>query len=186
MSTRKTGTILDNIVAKKKLRLEQQKAVLPLAMLEKRASEKETAFSLIHFLTKEEGISIIAEIKKASPSKGILRENIDPTALALKYEKAGAAAISVITEQDFFLGSPEFIEKVRPIVSLPILRKDFIFERDGIIYNSKIEEHPIESEVGEIKNISHYIINNTGDLIELDKETKKILKNILYVQYESN
>ncbi len=72
--------------------------------------------------------AIIAEIKRASPSKGPLAPDLDPLALALEYQAHGAAAISVLTEQNYFQGSPDFIVRLRPHLHLPILRKDFIVE----------------------------------------------------------
>jgi indole-3-glycerol phosphate synthase len=75
---------------------------------------------------KGEGVRIIAEIKKASPSKGVLREDFNPVEIAGTYEKNGAVAISVLTEQHYFLGTLEHLKEVRRNVSLPVLRKDFI------------------------------------------------------------
>ena len=82
-------------------------------------------------------ISLIAEIKKASPSAGILKKNLDVGKMAEIYQKAGADAISVLTERKFFSGSENDLSKVRETVSLPILRKDFIIE-EFQIYESKI------------------------------------------------
>lgn len=75
-----------------------------------------------------EGVSIIAEVKKASPSKGVISENFDPIAIASNYENQGAQAISVLTDVDFFQGSLLYMMQVRETVSLPILRKDFIID----------------------------------------------------------
>jgi indole-3-glycerol phosphate synthase len=77
---------------------------------------------------KGEGVRIIAEIKKASPSKGVLREDFNPVEIAGTYEKNGAVAISVLTEQHYFLGTLEHLKEVRRNVSLPVLRKDFILD----------------------------------------------------------
>lgn len=77
-------------------------------------------------LAREDSFNIIAEIKRASPSKGELRGEVDPAAVARAYERGGAAAISVLTEEEFFRGSLEDLRKVRSAVSLPVLRKDFI------------------------------------------------------------
>lgn len=84
-------------------------------------------FNLQTYLEREKFI-IIAEVKKASPLKGSLRENFDPLGLAKAYERAGAKAISVITEENFFYGSLEYLAGIRSITSLPLLRKDFILD----------------------------------------------------------
>jgi len=79
------------------------------------------------------GPAVIAECKHASPSAGLLREPFDPVALARTYEAAGAAAISVVTEPDFFRGDPAWIGRIRRAVSLPVLRKDFIVTRRQVL-----------------------------------------------------
>ena len=71
---------------------------------------------------------LIAEVKKASPSKGIIRKDFNPEKIAIDYEKAGAACLSVLTDQNFFHGKSEYLEKIKKIVDLPILRKDFIID----------------------------------------------------------
>lgn len=73
-------------------------------------------------------LSIIAEVKKASPSKGVIRENFDPVQIALSYQKGGADAVSVLTDEKFFQGHEEFLITVREQISLPVLRKDFIID----------------------------------------------------------
>lgn len=82
-------------------------------------------------------IKIIAEVKKASPSKGIIREDFDPVKIAKIYEANGAAAVSVLTEENFFLGSLDYLRKIREVVNIPLLCKDFIFD-EYQVYQSRI------------------------------------------------
>ncbi len=82
-------------------------------------------------------IKIIAEVKKASPSKGIIREDFDSVKIAKIYEANGAAAVSVLTEENFFLGSLDYLRKIREVVNIPLLCKDFIFD-EYQVYQSRI------------------------------------------------
>ena len=84
--------------------------------------------ALRHALSNKEGFNVIAEIKRASPSKGIIRESINPAEVAVSYQAGGACAISVLTEEDSFHGSLKDLRAVREAVPLPLLRKDFIFD----------------------------------------------------------
>lgn len=86
------------------------------------------ALSLREALERQTGTAIIAEIKRASPSKGEFAMQWDPAALARIYQANGAAALSVLTETAYFKGDPEFIRRLRPVIDIPILRKDFILE----------------------------------------------------------
>jgi len=81
-------------------------------------------------------IAVIAEVKKASPSKGIIREAFVPVDIAAEYERAGVNAMSILTEEHFFMGSSEYLKEIRKIASIPILRKDFIFD-EYQIYEAK-------------------------------------------------
>ncbi len=125
------GTILDKIVARVKADLAEQQARVPLEEMRRRA---EAAPPPRDFLGALKGASLtahrearlIAEIKKASPSKGVLIEDFDPVALARAYETGGASAISVLTEPHFFQGSLDYLAAVRAACLVPVLRKDFI------------------------------------------------------------
>ena len=119
--------ILTQIVAHKRERLEAAKRIVTPDDLRATAPTGVGAGRFISAL-RHDGINIIAEIKRRSPSKGILRENFSPVEIARNYTSAGAAAISVLTEEDFFDGSLEYLHRVREATHLPLLRKDFIFD----------------------------------------------------------
>ena len=129
--------ILDEIVAKTKSKLEEKKQGLSLEELSSKIdfeNLKETNFK-ISLQNKAE--AIIAEIKKASPSAGIISDNFDPVLKSKEYESFGASALSILTEEDYFLGNIEYLKDVKAITSLPILRKDFIVD-EYQIYESKL------------------------------------------------
>jgi indole-3-glycerol phosphate synthase len=121
-------SFLDRIVADK---LKENEQLLPPERLEEFRSRIETqapARSLKRALEETPPPAVIAEIKKASPSKGLLAPDLDPLTLAREYQANGAAALSVLTERKYFLGAPELITELRPHLEIPILRKDFILE----------------------------------------------------------
>jgi indole-3-glycerol phosphate synthase len=122
------NTFLDRIVAAKLK--ENEKLLTPERLQEFRGriERQPPARSLNAALDQTPGPAIIAEIKKASPAKGLLAPDLDPLSLALDYQANGAAALSVLTERNYFLGAPELITELRPHLSIPILRKDFILE----------------------------------------------------------
>lgn len=132
--------ILDKIVAKKKERLSLAKSRVPLSALKPRISgiEKPRDFKAALKRKQDSKIRLIAEIKKASPSKGVIRENFNPVEIASNYEKQ-ASAISILTEEDFFQGNLEFIPKIKKVTTIPLLRKDFIFD-EYQIYESRANE----------------------------------------------
>lgn len=119
--------ILDKIVLDTKRRVQQQKTLLPLAELTNAISTTQHNRHLETALQKS-GIQFICEVKKASPSKGVISKDFDPCAIAKSYELAGAAAISVLTETTFFQGHSQDLKHIREITSLPLLRKDFIID----------------------------------------------------------
>ncbi|MEE9543164.1 MAG: indole-3-glycerol phosphate synthase TrpC, partial [Thermodesulfobacteriota bacterium] len=119
--------ILDEIMASKRAELKGTKESVTLAELEAKLDGLEPVRDFVSAL-KADGVRIIAEVKKASPSKGIIREDFDPVEIALEYEANGAAAISVLTEEKYFEGSLDFLSAIRERVTLPLLRKDFIFD----------------------------------------------------------
>ena len=129
--------ILDEIVAKTKSKLEEKKQGLSLEELSSKIdfeNLKETNFKKS---LQNKAEAIIAEIKKASPSAGIISDNFDPVLKSKEYESFGASALSILTEEDYFLGNIEYLKDVKAITSLPILRKDFIVD-EYQIYESKL------------------------------------------------
>lgn len=123
------STQLDQILAHTLLEVTQRKATADLAELERRAAEyRPRSFAHCLLAASEQGPAIIAEIKKASPSRGLIRADFRPTDLAVALESAGAAALSVLTDTEFFGGSLADLEDVSASVSIPCLRKDFIID----------------------------------------------------------
>jgi indole-3-glycerol phosphate synthase len=119
---------LDKIVAEKRKELEQRQKSVPLSGLEAAIELKPAPLDLAAALSGE-GLSLIAEVKRASPSKGILNPNLDAVALAKTYARCGAAAISVLTEKNYFMGSGQDLEAVKnALPDIPVLRKDFILK----------------------------------------------------------
>lgn len=131
--------ILDTIIESRKRRLYELKKQRPLGTIKQEAQDFAAAHDTKDFAAAIacSGISIIAEVKKASPSKGIIKEDFNPVETAVSYEKAGANAISVLTEEDFFKGSGEYLKAIRAAVSLPLLRKDFIVD-EWQIYEARL------------------------------------------------
>jgi indole-3-glycerol phosphate synthase len=130
-------SILEEIVKNTILKLAEKKLATPLAEIKSelaRLNLPKGAFKA-NLLNKDQ--AIIAEIKKASPSAGIISEDFDPIQKAKDYEAFGAAALSILTEEDFFLGSIEYLKEVKAITSLPILRKDFMVD-EYQIYEAKL------------------------------------------------
>lgn len=122
--------ILNNIVEAKKKQLLTQKAHTSLNELKNKikSGSGKNRISLFNALRSNKGVSIIAEIKKASPSKGMIREEIKPVEIARDFMRAGACAISVLTEKDYFKGDNNYLFKVKQTASIPVLRKDFIID----------------------------------------------------------
>ncbi len=130
--------ILDDIVAKQKIRIAQEKEIKSFDVVKKEA-ETYSSLNKISFKDslKSKDFAFICEIKKASPSKGIIVENFPYIDIAKDYESAGAAAISVLTEQNFFKGSDKYLTEVANTVNIPVLRKDFIID-EYQIYQAKL------------------------------------------------
>jgi indole-3-glycerol phosphate synthase len=122
------STILDEIVASKRQEIAERRARVAEADLERRLSEAPPVRGFRAALG-ESGVAVIAEVKKASPSAGVIRADFDPVAIAETYARHGAACISVLTDTPYFQGELAYLSQIRAAVAPPLLRKDFILDR---------------------------------------------------------
>ncbi len=122
-------TILDRIVATKWREIEAARRIVPVRDLERRVAELPPARDFTAAVGATGEIRIIAEVKKASPSAGVIRADFDPVAIATTYHTHGADAISVLTDVEYFQGHLDYLTAVRKAVECPVLRKDFILDR---------------------------------------------------------
>ncbi len=121
-------TILRRILARKREEVRERSARDPLGSLERRAAGQGEARGFVRALVSRVATgdpAVIAEIKKASPSKGVIREDFQPASLAASYQRGGAACLSVLTDVDFFQGADVYLQQARESCDLPVLRKDF-------------------------------------------------------------
>jgi indole-3-glycerol phosphate synthase len=132
------NSILDEIAGKTRLRVARAKESAPFEQVQKKAIALAVSPALpFEQALKTPGLSCICEVKKASPSKGIIAEDFPYLQIAQEYEAAGASAISVLTEPDYFLGSDQYLQEIAKTVKIPVLRKDFIIDLYQI-YEAKI------------------------------------------------
>ncbi len=180
--TQKTETILDRIVADKREELSSAKSASPLAELRARTADAPEARPFAQVL-RGPGISLIAEVKKASPSRGLLRANLDPSALAKAYADAGAKAISVLTDEKHFQGSLAHLVAIREELpeGPPLLRKDFLFDEyqlyearfagaDAVLLIAAILERSLLSDlVARVKSLGMDALVEVHDERELER-----------------
>lgn len=123
-------TVLEQIIADKRKEVEQRKKQRPIEELKEQLSILDKCRNFYKAVTKtnKRGLNVIAEIKKASPSAGVICRDFAPVTIAKAYEKCGADAISVLTDEKYFQGKLEYIDQVKHAVDLPVLRKDFIID----------------------------------------------------------
>ncbi|WP_060484765.1 indole-3-glycerol phosphate synthase TrpC [Pseudomonas sp. NBRC 111123] len=129
-------TVLERIIARKFQEVAERSARVSLAELERLAKAADAPRGFANALieqAKRKQPAVIAEIKKASPSKGVIRENFVPADLAVSYEKGGATCLSVLTDVDYFQGADEYLQQARAAVSLPVIRKDFMVDPYQIV-----------------------------------------------------
>jgi indole-3-glycerol phosphate synthase len=122
-----TGTVLDRILQARRAEVDHRKRVLPETAL-KYGAKAATPLRSFSAALERNGLNVIAELKPASPSRGVIRDPFDPVDLAQSMEAAGASALSVLTEAEFFRGSLKNLRDARKAIQLPVLRKDFIFD----------------------------------------------------------
>ncbi len=129
-------TVLERIIARKFQEVAERSARVSLAELERLAKAADAPRGFANALieqAKRKQPAVIAEIKKASPGKGVIRENFVPADLAVSYEKGGATCLSVLTDVDYFQGADEYLQQARAAVSLPVIRKDFMVDPYQIV-----------------------------------------------------
>lgn len=124
------ANILDKIITDKRIEVARRKTQVPLEQLRRRMGDMPKCRNFYKAVTKRNRrfVNVIAEVKKASPSAGVIRADFDPVAIARIYEKCGADAISVLTDEKYFQGRLEYIAQIKAVVKLPVLRKDFIID----------------------------------------------------------
>ena len=173
--------ILDKICEKRLEQLEREKRrISPHDM---RAMCGEAGYRTVSFskALRQETLSVICEVKKASPSKGLIRPDFDPPAIAKEYEQSGANAISCLTEEHYFQGSSGYLEQIRQIVSIPILRKDFIIDEYSIYEARVIGADAVlliagilsESQLKEYADLAHSLGLETLTEIHNEQELEK-------------
>ncbi len=180
----KKRDILKEIIARKKEKIILAKQQIPEEELKSRLASLEPPRKFIEAINKPRQISLIAEIKKASPSLGIIRQEFNHIEIAKIYQEANVAALSVLTEEDFFLGNMSYINEVKGLVQVPVLRKDFILDRyqifesrfygaDAVLLIAKLLT---QDELVEFSTIAFELGMDALVEVHEEKELKKVLK----------
>jgi indole-3-glycerol phosphate synthase len=176
--------ILDEIIANKKKELAETKRQTPFPEIKSKALDAGPTRGFGKELASPGGIRLIAEVKKASPSKGVIREDFDPVAIAQIFEKSGASCLSVLTERKFFQGELEYLDWIRKSVKLPLLRKDFIIDlyqihearaagADAILLIAAcLEKQQIEDYLGIAHGLGLDVLVESHTYKELDKSLR--------------
>lgn len=130
--------ILDKIISHKKTEIQEAKETIPVKVLERTMFFEGQSVSMKKYLNRKDKIGIIAEIKRKSPSKGVLAEDVDIEKLSISYMQSGASALSILTDQQFFGGNLSDLETARKFNYCPILRKDFIIDEYQVIQSKSV------------------------------------------------
>lgn len=177
-------TVLEKILARKVEEVAQRRQRLTLTELEALAAAAAAPRGFAHALMEraaQKQPAVIAEIKKASPSKGLLREAFDPAAIARSYEAGGAACLSVLTDIDFFQGSDEYLRQARAACQLPVIRKDFIIDSYQVIearalgadcillIAAALEQELLQELAGLAAQLSLDVLVEVHDVAELER-----------------
>ncbi len=120
--------ILDKIFSYKLKEVEEAKKLVSIESLKERCKDSPQTGKFSSAIKRENGIKFIAEVKKASPSAGIIREDFNYVNIAIEYEAGGASAISVLTDKEFFMGDIRYLSEIKQLVNVPVLRKDFVID----------------------------------------------------------
>ena len=173
--------ILDEIIANKKEELAETRRQVSFHDVRSKASNAEPTRGFGQSLAGPGEIRLIAEVKKASPSKGVIRQDFDPVTIAKIYEESGASCLSVLTEKKFFQGSLEYLDRIRKAVTLPLLRKDFIIDEyqihearaagaDAVLLIAAcLEKQQIEDYLGIARLLGLDVLVESHTYKELDK-----------------
>lgn len=176
-------SILDKILQRKQEEVSTARGNVPLADLRSRCRDLPATrcFATKLASVADQGTAIIAEVKKGSPSKGLIRQDFDPVAIARCYEEGGAACLSVLTDRDFFLGDLAYLEQIRDVVALPLLRKDFMIDRyqlfearaagaDAILLiAAALERSQMEDFAAEAAELQLDVLLEVHDEVEVEK-----------------
>ena len=171
------NSMLDKIIADKRDELKVRKQEVPLAALEERITQRRVPLDFGAALNQDR-IQLIAEVKQSSPSRGVLCADFSPVTLAREYAKDGAAAISVLTEMNYFGGSINHLAAIRAEVHLPLLRKDFIFDPYQVYESAAYGADALlliaailsQQQLGELLSLSHSL--GMGCLVEAHNEAE--------------
>jgi indole-3-glycerol phosphate synthase len=167
--------MLNRIIAQKREEVEHRKKSMPLSSLKERIAQRQAQLDFA-FALEGSHTRLIAEVKRASPSRGVLCPNFNPVELAKNYAKGGAAAISVLTEANYFEGSIDHLAAIREEIEVPLLRKDFIFDQyqvyESCAYGADalllIVASLSQEQLGELLSLSHSLGLNC--LVEVHNE----------------
>ncbi|MBM3249333.1 MAG: indole-3-glycerol phosphate synthase TrpC [Candidatus Omnitrophica bacterium] len=180
----KKTDFLKEVIAKKKEKIVLAKQSLPEEQLKMIAQGAEPARPFLQAINKPRQISLIAEIKKASPSKGVIRQDFNLQQIASVYQELGVQAVSVLTEEDYFQGNLSYINEVKKTVTCPVLRKDFIIDPYQV-YESRyfgadavllIADILTQDEISAFLEIAKALKMDCLVEVHTEKELKKILK----------